>query len=360
MSRNRTSNSNPLRGLGEQLLALVWECATDEQLGSWLRVPLEHAAAQSGSSRDSSSYEALCLALLEAGADAFVRREPVLDRSPLLAAAQAGNGAVVSALLENGSAPDGEDWETTSSVFREVIFAAGSSSRALLAGDTAIISDGRRTPLHFAAAGGHASMVRALVGAGADVDVEDGDGCTPLHLAVFRGYESVVAVLVEAGARVDTSDSEGESPVHTASAHGSLGMVRAILRGSPDKTLLSPTDNLEMSPLHRAALGGHCEVMNELLRHGSSLHSLAANARTALHAVSCGVPRWFFPQRHYSMSSGAQEPLRVLYSFCCRCLHHARGRWLVFPVYPRATGRTQRSSWRFCLCFPFMILYLFV
>ncbi|CAM9398725.1 unnamed protein product, partial [Hapterophycus canaliculatus] len=128
--------------------------------------------------------------------------------------------------------------------------------------------------------------VRALVRAGADVDVEDGDGCTPLHLAVFRGFEGVVAFLVESGARVDTSDSEGESPLHTASAHGSLGMVRAILRGSAEKTLLSPADNLEMSPLHRAALGGHCEVMNELLRHGSSLHSLAADARTALHAAA--------------------------------------------------------------------------
>ncbi|CAM9810930.1 unnamed protein product [Scytosiphon promiscuus] len=291
---SRSTGINPLRGLGEQLLTLVWESASAEQIGSWLRVPLEHAASRSGGGGGSGGdYEALCVALLEAGADAFVRREPVLDRSPLLAAAQAGNTAVVSALLENGSGPDGEDWEL--SVFRHAVFAAD----CVVTGSTSLVADtntnssccntgggGRRTPLHFAAAGGHASMVRALVRAGADVDVEDGDGCTPLHLAVFRGFEGVVTFLVQAGARVDTSDSEGESPLHTASAHGSLGMVRAILRGSTEKTLLSPTDNLEMSPLHRAALGGHCEVMNELLRHGSSLSSLAANARTALHAAA--------------------------------------------------------------------------
>ncbi|CAM9625834.1 unnamed protein product, partial [Ectocarpus sp. 12 AP-2014] len=128
--------------------------------------------------------------------------------------------------------------------------------------------------------------VRALIGAGADLDTADGDGCTPLHLAVFRGFEEVVQRLVDAGASVDTSDSEGETPLHTASAHGSLGMVKAILRGARESNLPCPTDHLEMPPLHRAALGGHCEVMSELLRQGSSLHTLAENARTALHAAA--------------------------------------------------------------------------
>lgn len=283
---SRSSSSNPLRGLGEQLLTLVWESASKEQLGQWLRVPLEHAAA-----KHNSRSNALCFKLLLAGADAFVRRHSVLDRSPLLAAAQAGNDAVVSALLENGSAPDGEDWET--SIFlSDVILAAGgvANSSTSLATDANSSSsfggDGFTTPLHLAASGGHLSMVKALVRAGADTDVEDENGDTPLHLAVFRGFEQVVEELVTAGASVNTIDAEGETPLHTASAHGSLGMVKAILRGSRGNTLLlCHTDHLEMSPLHRAALGGHCDVMEELLSHGSSLHSLAGNARTPLHAV---------------------------------------------------------------------------
>ena len=285
----RSSSSNPLRGLGEQLVALVWQSASKEQLGQWLRVPLEHAAA-----RHSASSNALCVKLLQAGADVFVRREPVLDRSPLLAAAQAGNGAIVSALLDNGSAPDGEDWET-SRFLGDIIYAAGnmdSSSSASLAcfGSTNAGGGGGgvgfTTPLHVAASGGNFDMVKTLVRAGVDTDVVDENGDTPLHLAVFRGFEQVVEELVTAGASVDTIDTEGESPLHTAAAHGSLGMVRAILRGSRgNTTLLSPTDNLAMSPFHRAALGGHCDVMEELLSHGSRLHSLAGNALTSLHAV---------------------------------------------------------------------------
>lgn len=285
---SRSSGSNPLRGLGEQLLTLVWESASKEQLGQWLRVPLEHAAA-----KHNGSSNALCFKLLLAGADAFVRRHPVLDRSPLVAAAQAGNGTVVSALLENGSAPDGEEWET-SAFLSDVLLAAGGITNTCTTVATDADSggglggDGFTTPLHLAASGGHLSMVRALVRAGADADVEDENGDTPLHLAVFRGFEQVVEELVTAGASVDTIDAEGETPLHTASAHGSLGMVRAILRGSRGDTstlLLCHTDHLEMSPLHRAALGGHCDVMEELLSRGSSLHSLAGNTRTPLHAV---------------------------------------------------------------------------
>lgn len=272
-----------LRGVGEQLLALVLEAAPREQLGAWLRVPLEHAAAK-------GDWE-FVTKLLAAGADTVVRRHAVLDRSPLVAAAQGGNGSIVAALLENGSAPDGEERET--SVYLDddtnVIITGSSASVVSDTQSTSSPGIGRRSPLHFAASGGHLAAVRALLSAGADTDVEDEDGCSALHLAVFRGYEEVVQELVSAGANVDTSDSEGETPLHTACSHGNLAMVRAILRDSHDRKLCVTGNggiHLEMSPLHRAALGGHCDVMRELLDRGSSLRDLTRNARTPLHAVS--------------------------------------------------------------------------
>lgn len=266
-----------LRGMGETLLSVVFESAPREQLASWLRVPLEHAAAK-------GDYEC-AMKLLAAGADPCVRREVVADRSPLAAAARGGNGDIVSSLLESGSAPDGEGWETGSGACSSSESSDSSSS------NSSISSTGRWSPLHFAAAGGHVAAVRALVRAGADVDVEDEEGCTAVHLAVFRGFEEVVEELLAAGANVDTSDSEGETPLHTASSHGNLPMVRAILRSSRDRIMCANGNggvHLQMSPLHRAALGGHCKVMRELLDHGSSLSSLTGNRRTALHAVSCG------------------------------------------------------------------------
>lgn len=278
---------NPLRGRGEYLLSLVCESAPREQLRTWLRIPLEHAAARGDFN---------CVTdLLAAGADAFVRRSAVRDRSPLVAAASGGSAAVISALLESGSAPDGEGWGTTmpaedegTTIGMSTLRSSSSSSSCEKSANCISLSAGR-SPLHIAASEGHLAALRMLVRAGADTDVADDEGCSALHLAVFRGFDEAVEELVAAGANVSTSDSEGETPLHTACGHGSLRMVKAILRGSRDEPLCVKDNggvHLGMSPLHRAALGGHHEVMKELLDRGSSLHALTGNARTALHAVS--------------------------------------------------------------------------
>lgn len=268
-----TPAKNILRGMGETLLTLVCESAPREQLANWLRVPLEHAGAK-------GDLECV-LRLLAAGADPCVQRIS-RDRSPLVAAAQGGNGAIVSALLDSGAAPDGDEWETS---FSSACDSIGIGART----SNSCSSTSGWSPLHFAASGGHKTVVRELLKAGADIDVEDEEGCSALHLAVFRGFEEVVEELVAAGANVDTRDSEGETPLHTACSHGNVVMVRAILRGLRGQTPFSQGsvgDHLQMSPLHRAALGGHCDVMRELLDHGSSLELVSGNSPTVFHAVS--------------------------------------------------------------------------
>ena len=46
----------------------------------------------------------------------------------------------------------------------------------------------------------HTETLRALVEAGADVNIPDGSGSTPLTLARSRGYRDMVAILEKAGA----------------------------------------------------------------------------------------------------------------------------------------------------------------
>ena len=53
---------------------------------------------------------------------------------------------------------------------------------------------GRRRPRHVA-------TVRALVDAGADVDLADGPGTRPLTLARQRGFDAIAAILEQAGAQ---------------------------------------------------------------------------------------------------------------------------------------------------------------
>jgi len=47
----------------------------------------------------------------------------------------------------------------------------------------------------------HTETLRALVEAGANVNIPDGTGSTPLKLARSRGYREMVAILEKAGAK---------------------------------------------------------------------------------------------------------------------------------------------------------------
>uniref|UniRef100_A0A4W6CYQ0 Uncharacterized protein n=1 Tax=Lates calcarifer TaxID=8187 RepID=A0A4W6CYQ0_LATCA len=61
------------------------------------------------------------------------------------------------------------------------------------------------TPLHYAAAGGHAGVVSALL-----------QSKTPLHAAAEKGHDSVAVLLLEAGAKINTTDHSKDTPLHCA------------------------------------------------------------------------------------------------------------------------------------------------
>ena len=67
-----------------------------------------------------------------------------------------------------------------------------------------------RTPLHYAAGLG-ASAVEMLLAKGALVNAQADDGRTPLHVAVDRGSVSAVEALLRAGADAELSDGQGRT-----------------------------------------------------------------------------------------------------------------------------------------------------
>ncbi|KAI5840445.1 ankyrin repeat-containing domain protein [Morchella snyderi] len=73
-------------------------------------------------------------------------------------------------------------------------------------------------------------VVRALLGAGADVDAADARGRTVLHEAVWGGDVAMVRLLVRCGARGDLKDREGNTAVGMARCGGCRG-VRELLVG---------------------------------------------------------------------------------------------------------------------------------
>ena len=71
----------------------------------------------------------------------------------------------------------------------------------------------RLTPLHRAAAGGHAEQVGMLLAARADVDpVRLDSGRTPSHMAALNGHRHVLQMLADAGANLDARATRTATP----------------------------------------------------------------------------------------------------------------------------------------------------
>ena len=97
------------------------------------------------------------------------------DGTALIAAAHLGHDAVVRTLVRAGAPLDHVNNLGWTAVIESIVLGDG----------------GRR----------HVATLRALIDAGANVNLADRAGATPLALARARGYADMVAMLVEAGGR---------------------------------------------------------------------------------------------------------------------------------------------------------------
>lgn len=65
------------------------------------------------------------------------------------------------------------------------------------------------TPLHWAARQGHLGAVVLLMGAGADPNLRDAEGCACIHLAAQFGHTAVVGYFIARGVNPDSQDRSG-------------------------------------------------------------------------------------------------------------------------------------------------------
>ena len=73
-------------------------------------------------------------------------------------------------------------------------------------------------------------MAHVLLGHGADADkATTDDGVTPLLTASTRGHASIVTALIEAGAAVNLAMHDGATPLFFASQQGHTKMAAALL-----------------------------------------------------------------------------------------------------------------------------------
>jgi ankyrin repeat protein len=87
----------------------------------------------------------------------------------------------------------------------------------------------RVTPLHSAASGGHAAIIKLLLEHGADPNAAQDGGFTPLHSAAQNDDRESVEALLEAGADPALANDDAKSPADLAGEN-----VRELLAGASE------------------------------------------------------------------------------------------------------------------------------
>jgi ankyrin repeat protein len=130
------------------------------------------------------------------------------------------------------------------------------------------------TALHWAAEHGDRDLAATLLKRGASLTANTRIGHhTPLHVAARGGHAAVVRLLVDAGADVRALTTTGAAPLHFAAASGSAETVTALLDRGADVNVREP--QWEQTPLMFAASLGRTAVVKTLLARGADIRATA-------------------------------------------------------------------------------------
>ncbi|CAG9985590.1 unnamed protein product [Clonostachys byssicola] len=159
-------------------------------------------------------------------------------RTPLTWAAQGGHREIAELLLKKGSSPIEVD-------------------------------KGGKTPLFRAAIDGGAAVVEILVNHDANVNEEDTHGLTPLSQALMNGHRETANILIKMGARVDTCVYGGWTPLLLALHNGYKALaILLIERGANIKCATADG----WTPLLLASEGGSLVLIDLLVKLGADIN----------------------------------------------------------------------------------------
>jgi len=126
-----------------------------------------------------------------------------------------------------------------------------------------------KTALHEAAQYSQSVPLKRLITHGSEIDCLKRADWSPLMLACTKiGNVDCVSALLEAGADVTLRNKDGWTAFHVCVRTGDMDMVTYIL--TKDEKAWDTSSNNKRTPLHTAALAGHCSLVSLLLSLGCS------------------------------------------------------------------------------------------
>lgn len=226
-----------------------------------------------------------------------------LSGGPVLAAARAGDAAILRALLAAGGDPNERNRLGMTPLMEAVKKGSVASARLLLDAGAKVnvhsgtppvstrgLSElGELTPLILAAAGGNARIVQLLLDHGADVHAKESRGMNALTMAAASEYqdEETVRILIEAGCDIQAKAKDGQTAAIWASKWGDSGVLKLLAQPSAAPALLSPAKLLDIP--HHASIRGAVEQTIALLQASSSQYFQKSGCSGCHHQMLTGM-----------------------------------------------------------------------
>ncbi|KAI5614780.1 ankyrin repeat domain-containing protein 6, partial [Silurus asotus] len=137
-----------------------------------------------------------------------------------------------------------------------------------------------RTPLHLAAYKNHIEVVKILLRAGCDLDIQDDGDQTALHRAAVVGNSDVISALIQEGCALDRQDKDGNTALHEVAWHGFSQSVKLLVKAGANIHAKNKAGN---TALHLACQNTHTQSTKVLLLGGARPDSKNHVGDTCLH-----------------------------------------------------------------------------
>ena len=136
--------------------------------------------------------------------------------------------------------------------------------------DVYLNKDERLTSLMFATSRRNLEILKTLIAAEANLDLQNNEGKTALMYAVERGYLEIVEAFIAAGADLSIRDNKGMTALMHAAKTGNLEIVKVLYAARPD--LLSIRDNDGITAImYTAFYGRSFETVEFFIKMGADL-----------------------------------------------------------------------------------------
>jgi ankyrin repeat protein len=136
-------------------------------------------------------------------------------------------------------------------------------------------------PLYYAARLGFRQLAEHLIAEHPEhLNAEGGDEVTPMHAAAAAGHANILSLLIDHGADSNGRTMNGHTPLRRASRNGKLEAGKLLLSHGAD---INARDKYNNTALMGAVYQGHVEFARMLLERGAPIEARTHAGRTALH-----------------------------------------------------------------------------